>query len=188
MIHNNEKHSVTCDICIHLYPTDIVTKDIDISRVRKLIRKVLAKNYAALEELSIRSLPHLAEELFATGLISRKVVEGPTFDGIISEFMAGISFKTSLNELQEYLSIFLISLNKLGGSYAAASRVLQNEWTEITKRELNIELHFTHWSSLHSKVYFIIFDNFLYVINVIGLLPIFLSYSLQTILRYSCLH
>lgn len=51
---------------------------------------------------------------------------------------------TSLNKLQEHLSTFLISLNNLGGSCAAVSHVLQKEWTEVTKRELNIELHFTH--------------------------------------------
>lgn len=128
----------------YIHSTDIVTKDSDINLVRKLIRKVLINNRAALIDLLKSSLPGLAEELFAADLISSNSLKQPTFDDIISKFMAGMSFKTNLNELQEYLSDFLINLNKLGGSFAIASYILQDEWTEVTKGELKVELHFTH--------------------------------------------
>ena len=128
----------------YIHSTDIVTKDSDINVVRKLIRKVLINNRAVLIDLLKSSLPGLAEELFAADLISSNSLKQPTFDDIISKFMAGMSFKTNLNELQEYLSDFLINLNKLGGSFAIASYILQDECTEVTKGELKVELHFTH--------------------------------------------
>ena len=109
--------------------------------MRKQIRNVLTKKYAALTNISKSAL---AKELFAAGFISSKVLNNLLLTTSIIEFVAVMSFKACLNELQEYLSNFLISLNKLGGSYAAASHVLQNEWTEFTKRQLNIKLHFTH--------------------------------------------
>ena len=65
--------------------------------------------------------------MFAVGLISSGVQRTATFDDIMEEFQAGMNFKKSPTELQEYFSKFLTSLNKVGGSFAAASNVLQDE-------------------------------------------------------------
>ena len=115
--------------------------------MRKIIRKVLTKNYADLFRLPRHFLSLLAAEMFAVGLISSGVQRTATFDDIMEEFQAGMNFKRSPAELQEYFCKFLDSLNKVGGSFAAASNVLQDEWSEAIRRELGIELDFYHPTS-----------------------------------------
>ena len=83
------------------------------------------------------SLPKLAAEMFAVGLISSGVQRTAAFDDIMEEFQAGMNFKRSPAELQEYFVKFLTSLNKVGGSFAAASSVLQDEWTEAIRTKLS---------------------------------------------------
>ena len=111
--------------------------------MKKLMKKVLTKNYAALTDLPKTSLVKLAEEMFSAGLINREVQRAPTFDDIIGEFEAGMSFKKDHTQLQEYAKMFLSILNDMGGSFACASDVLRNEWTEIVKRELKVDINFT---------------------------------------------
>ena len=111
--------------------------------MRKLIRKVLTKYRADLADLLETSLPKLAEEMLAAGLISNAAQKTPTFDNIMREFMAGMSFKMTHTELQEYVIKFLEILNKIGGNFACVSNVLRNEWTKIIKEELKVEINFT---------------------------------------------
>ena len=110
--------------------------------MKRMIKKVLTENYADLTSLPKMSLPKLAAEMLAVGLISSGVQRTATFDDIMEEFQAGMNFKRSPTELQEYFSKFLTSLNKVGGSFAAASSVLQDEWTKAIRRELGFELDF----------------------------------------------
>ena len=81
--------------------------------------------------------------MLAAELISSKAQETPTFDIIIGEFMAGMSFIMTRTELQEYVVKFLEILNKIGGNFVRVTNVLQNEWTEIIKKELKVEINFT---------------------------------------------
>ena len=115
--------------------------DVDISEMRRLIRKVLTNKHAALVSLPKASLPSLAAEMYSVGLISIGIKEKPTFDVIIGEFIAGVGFQSGHTDLEEDLKKFLSCFNKVGGSFAAASRVLRNEWTDIIRKELNVELH-----------------------------------------------
>ena len=117
--------------------------DIDINKLRKLIRKVLTKYRAALADLLKNSLAKLADEMLAAELIGSEAQETPTFDNIIGEFMAGMSFIMTHTELQEYVVKFLEILNKIGANFARAANVLQKEWTEIIKKELKVEINFT---------------------------------------------
>ena len=104
--------------------------------MRRLIRHVLTIKHAALVGLPKSSLPSLAAQMYSVGLISNGVKETPTFDGIIGEFIAGMNFQSSHTDLQEYLGKFLSCFNKVGGSFAAASKVLQDEWADIIRKEL----------------------------------------------------
>ena len=118
-----------------------VSIDIDISKMRKLVRRVLNENHALLVDLPIASLPSLAAKMLSAGLISTGVHKAPTFDGIIYEFVARINFRKDYTKLQEDLRKFLVCFNEVGGAYAAASDLLQDEWTDTIKRELNLELN-----------------------------------------------
>ena len=61
--------------------------------MRKVIKQVLTKYRADLADLLETSLAKLAEEMLAARLISDVTQKTPTFDNIIREFMAGMSFK-----------------------------------------------------------------------------------------------
>ena len=113
--------------------------------------RVLKKHYAALINLPKDSLKDLADELYSARLISTKVRRTPTFDNIIKEFEAGLIFKRSLAELQEYLIKFLTSLKKVGGSFAAASSLLQDDLTKTIRRELKVEPDLFHITSKSEK-------------------------------------
>ena len=115
--------------------------DIDISKMRKLVRRVLNENHALLIDLPVASLTNLAAKMLSAGLISTGVHQTPTFDGIIYEFVARINFRKDHTKLQEDLGKFLVCFNEVGGAYAAASDLLQDEWTDTIKRELNLELN-----------------------------------------------
>ena len=114
--------------------------DIEISEMRILIMRVLNKHYTALTNLPKIFFEDVAAELYSVGLVSTGIQRTPTFDNIIKEFEAGMSFKRSLTELQEYLIKFLTSLKKVGGSFATLASVLQDEWTKTIRRELKFEL------------------------------------------------
>ena len=61
--------------------------------MREVIKQVLTKYLADLANLLGTSLAKLAEEMLAARLISDVTQKTPTFDNIIREFMAGMSFK-----------------------------------------------------------------------------------------------
>ena len=109
--------------------------------MRKLVRKVLNENHALLIDLPELSLPILATKMLSASLISTGVHKAPTFDGIIYEFIAKMNFKRNHTQLQEDLKKLLSCFNEVGGSFADAARVLQDEWTDIISKELNIELN-----------------------------------------------
>ena len=113
--------------------------DIEISEMKILIMKILNKHYVPLINLPKTCFEEVAAELYSPGLISKftiGILKVPTFNNIIKEFEAGMSFKRSLSELQEYLIKFITSLTKVCGRFATLSSVLQDEWTKIIRREL----------------------------------------------------
>ena len=79
--------------------------------------------------------------MYSVGLISTGVQKEPTFDGIIDEFLAKMNFKRSHTQLQEDFKKFLKCFNEVGGAFVDAARLLQDEWTDIISKELNIELN-----------------------------------------------
>ena len=109
--------------------------------MRKLVRRVLNENHALLVDLPVASLPSLAAKMLTAGLISTGVHKAPTFDGIIYEFTAKMNFKRNHTRLREDLKKFLSCFNEVGGSFADAAEVLRDDWTDIIRKELNIELN-----------------------------------------------
>ena len=115
--------------------------DVDINEIRVEINEVLKKEHAKLVGLPEASLPSLAAEMYAVGLVSIGVKNPPTFDGIINEFVAGLKFQENVHGLEEDLKKFLKSFKNVGGSFSTASRVIQNKWTDIIRRQLNVKLN-----------------------------------------------
>ena len=109
-----------------------------VDKVKKVIRDVLVSNHALLTSLSKEALPHLANQLYAVRLINDAVKDSPSIDKFINEFNTIIDCQKKLPKIQEHCQKFLTSFIKVGGSYAAAARVVHEEWIESS--EFNIEI------------------------------------------------
>ena len=73
---------------------------VDTSQVITCIELVMQKNHANLCRLFKGSLVTVANELLQVGMITRDVQTDPTNDTIISCFLAGFAFKTTLKMLR----------------------------------------------------------------------------------------
>ena len=68
----------------------------DVPKPRRLIEGALIKRYAQLIDSSRLCLPSLVSKMFAAGLISNEVQQSSSFNVIIDEFKAGMSFITTI--------------------------------------------------------------------------------------------
>ena len=110
----------------------------DVSKLRLLIIDVLTKRHAQLCESSRNCLSELASKMYAAGVISNEVQRSPSFNGIIDEFKAGMSFITEQSELKDYCTKFLRVCIDIKGAIAMAARALQKDWKEVGM-ELNMD-------------------------------------------------
>ena len=94
--------------------------------------------------LSTSCLETLASEMYTAGLINREVQRSPSFDGIIGEFKAAVEFMRRGPELEEHCVKCLSVFNELGGSFAVASRALQEDWINIGKTKCGLKLKLTN--------------------------------------------
>ena len=106
--------------------------------MKKVINDVLVSNNALLTSLSKEALPVLASQLFTVDLITKAVKDKPSIDKFIDEFCAIIACQKKLPKIQEHCQKFLNSFIAVGGSYAAAAKVVHEEWIESS--EFNIEI------------------------------------------------
>ena len=114
--------------------------DTDINKLRHVIRNVLVKHYTSLHEISRSCLLSLAAQMYAADLISSAVHQSPSFDSIIDEYKAGLSFMSTLPEIVHYCVKFLSILTKIGGPCARASQVIRELWIKDCKAECGVEL------------------------------------------------
>ena len=106
--------------------------------MRRLIEGALTKRHAQLIDSSRRCLPSLASKMFAASLISNEVQRSPSFNGIIDEFKAGMSYITEQSELEDHCIKFLRACTDERGAIAKAARTLQKDWKE-SGMELNVD-------------------------------------------------
>ena len=86
------------------------------------------------------SIGDISNELLQAGIISRDVQRSPTYDAIIDQFVAGMKFKRTQRDLEEHCKKFITALTKVGGPVKDAALMIQQEWIDIVKTELGIEL------------------------------------------------
>ena len=82
--------------------------------------------------------------MFAAGLINKEVQKSPSFDGIIGEFKAALSFMRRRSQIETHCAKFLSVFTKLGGSFIIAGSVLQEDWIEVGRTEYGLELQFNN--------------------------------------------
>lgn len=86
------------------------------------------------------SLSSVANGLFGAGIITRDVLDKPSYDSFVGNFLAGLNFKKAQNELEKHCSLFLKALAYVGGPVAEASQGIKEEWIKGVNDELGIEL------------------------------------------------
>ena len=112
----------------------------DVEELRHIIRNVLTKHYTLLHEFSRNNLYQLADEMYASLLISKSVQMSPSFDNIIEEFLSALSFMSIVSEIEQHCAKFLSILTKIGDPYARVSQALQQDWIKESKTKCGIEL------------------------------------------------
>ena len=112
-----------------------------VDKVKKVIKDVLISKNSLLNNLSKEALPDLASQLYTVGLITKAVKDNPLIDKFIDEFNAIIACQEELPEIQEHCQKFLNSFSEVGGSYAAAARVVHKHWVEKSDTALYWNWH-----------------------------------------------
>ena len=100
----------------------------------------MTDNHAILYDVFQLSIGSISNELFQAGIITRAVQRSPTYDAIIDQFEAGIKFIGTQRDLEEDCNVFITALTNVGGPVKDAALMIQQEWIDIVKRELGIEL------------------------------------------------
>ena len=103
----------------------------NVPKLRHLVIDVLTKRHAELCDSSRSCLPSLASKMFAADLISNEVQRSPTFNGIIDEFKAGMSYITERSELEDHCTKFLRACIDIKGPIAKTAGALQKDWKEV---------------------------------------------------------
>lgn len=112
----------------------------DVEELRHVICNVLTKHYTSLHESSRNKLHHLADEMYAAFLISKSVQMSPSFNNIIEEFTAALSFMSNISDIEQHCAKFLSILTKIGGQCARVSHALQKDWIKNSRTECGVEL------------------------------------------------
>ena len=116
--------------------------DCSVKDTQKVLKKVLQKNHAILDRTLKACLVEVAKDLFSVDLITRSVLNDPTYGKIESEFQSGMELKEDISELEKHCKLFLDTLSSQGGPVKSAADILAKEWTQEAQRESNVQLQF----------------------------------------------
>jgi hypothetical protein len=115
------------------------TKDDKIKQLIKVIEKVLQTHHADLTSLLKDCHQELADQLFASRLISTTVKNNPSMDKCISEFSSSLKWLKQQSKIQSHCTKFLKSFVAVGGSYSTAAEVLREDLIETVNKQLNCD-------------------------------------------------
>ena len=115
-------------------------EDVDVKKLVKELKSVILSQYASITGLPKKSLKAVADEMYARGIISRRVNEEPTYNAIISEFEAGLGCYTTVAEVEEHCKKFLSAQEEVGGGAAIKAKQLREGWIEGVEANLNYQL------------------------------------------------
>lgn len=114
--------------------------DTAVVKAKKLIVQVLTNNHTALTiNLPEESLHEFAAALYEVCLITNALNKAPSFEKIISQFKANMTFQTTIEEIQEHCLKLLKAFHSVGASYTRAASFLRKKWYEILEDELGID-------------------------------------------------
>ena len=104
------------------------------------LEKALTESYVILHGIFQESIGAISNELLQARIITRDVQRSPSYDAIISQFVGGVKCKRTQRDLEEHCKKFITALTNVGGPVEDAALMIQEDWIDIVKRELGIEL------------------------------------------------
>ena len=103
----------------------------DIIRLRDSINTIITEHYAHLYDSSKTCLQALACEMFSSGVINRELVESPSFEGIMADFISGMNSMTMQSKIEDHCMKFLKACTEQRGSIKLASKALQQDLLKV---------------------------------------------------------
>ena len=119
-------------MALHYFCVDKV----EVNNVIKVVMDVLKRNCKLLSTVTENCLPQVARKLYMNNLVSKKVELSPTIESVISDFAFTIQCSKSIEQVEEYCHLFVISLSIIEGNAAGISLVEQ--WKHKLHRDLEI--------------------------------------------------
>ena len=131
-------------ITLHFF-YDIIGASVSKSNdVHKILKIVLTKYFAHLNEQLKSCLPQVAAEMYSHQLITKSVRDSPTVRSVIDEFENAMKLmKGDVSKLQEHCQLFLQCLSSEGGPAKLAAQKLCQDWMDEVKKQCGISLDLT---------------------------------------------
>ena len=85
------------------------------------------------------SLPSFARLLLEADIISRDVCKRAEYNSIMQSFMAGLTMKTNLRELEGDCKSFIKALKTVGGPGKHAAQRIAQQWKESLQAQMDIQ-------------------------------------------------
>ena len=126
---------------------------VDINKLHRTLQNVLAKQFSSLNGALKNCLKDVANEMFSKNLISKVVKDSPTYDSVIHEFEAGMTYVRDITQLEEYCQTFLDCLynGSQGGPAIFAAQNLAEEWKKDVQEVHSISLSIYCLKEIQSK-------------------------------------
>ena len=111
----------------------------DVEAVHSILVKVVESNYHRLSNAIDSSLPSFARLLLEADIISRDVCKRAEYNSIMQSFMAGLTMKTNLRELEGDCKSFIKALKTVGGPGKHAAQRIAQQWKESLQAQMDIQ-------------------------------------------------
>ena len=123
-------------------PVSSFDTDIDVSKMKRIIHGVLDKRYDDLCQLLSSTMEPLADKLFSVALISKSVHSTPTYNSIMSEVKAKMSFMSDPVKVFDHCTLFLWVISELGSPQRYAALSLAEEMSVAIEKDLKTRIDF----------------------------------------------
>ena len=131
---------IICNKSINLF-TDTDRSTVDTKQVIRYIKQVIETHYSALSGLFEGLLKTVGSEMLSVGLIPHAVEKNPTFDAIMSFFLAGFAFKAKLEDVEKYCVKFFGVFYELGGQFIDAADIIKQTIQDTIIDKLGFQLN-----------------------------------------------
>ena len=100
-----------------------------LTKYRETVVTVFNSQYYVLRSAVEDSMQEFAGKAYAAHMISKSVMRSKDFYSITTDFLDGLNFKNSVQDIQQYCQRFIDILEDLGGPALEAARLLSIRWS-----------------------------------------------------------